>query len=162
LFLTRRGDKDKAVSTDSANNGNQARVEDSSQARFARMTVWLLRLQAVLAVAAAIVAGLVGGAPSALAVLAGAGIGVVLTAASAIRSAMLPPGADARQVVSAFHRGMLLKLALAVILFVIVAALFSEWFVPVIAGYSVTLVAYWIALIRVGRETTGTSASNDE
>jgi F0F1-type ATP synthase assembly protein I len=150
------------VSTDSANNGDDARVEDPGQARFARVTVGLLRLQAVLAVAAAVVAGLVGGAASALAALAGAGIGVVLTAASALRSAMLPPGADAAQVVSAFHRGMLLKLALAVVMFVIVAALFSEWFVPVIAGYSVTLVAYWVALIRVGRETSGQGASNDE
>jgi F0F1-type ATP synthase assembly protein I len=162
LFLTRRGDFGQAVSTDSANNGDAARASENGQARFARMTVGLLRLQAVLAVAAAVVAGLVGGAASALAVLAGAGIGVVLTAASALRSAMLPPGATAAQVVSAFHRGMMLKLALAVILFVIVAALFSEWFVPVIAGYAVTLVAYWVALIRVGRDTDGNGASNDE
>jgi ATP synthase protein I len=150
------------VSTESANNGNGARVAEGESAQFARTAVWLLRVQAILAVAAAVAGAVLGGAPTALAVLAGAGIGVVLTAASALRSAMLPPGANAEQVVSAFHRGMLLKLALAAILFVIVAALFSEWFVPVIAGYMVTLVAYWVALIRVGRRTAGAGASNDE
>ena len=51
----------------------------------------------------------------------------------------------------AFYRGMLLKMALAVVIFVVVAAYFAEWFLPVIAGYVVTLVAYWIALLRIGR-----------
>ncbi len=148
------------MSTDSANSG--ARALESESARFARTAVWLLRLQAGLGVAAALIGALAGGASPALAVLAGAGIGIVLTAASALRSAMLPPDADAARVVSAFHRGMMLKLALAVVLFVIVAALFSEWFVPVVAGYAVTLVAYWIALVRVGRDGEHKRAMNDE
>lgn len=148
------------MSTDSANS--EARASESESARFARTAVWLLRLQAGLGVAAALIGALAGGASPALAVLAGAGIGIVLTAASALRSAMLPPDADAARVVSAFHRGMMLKLALAVVLFVIVAALFSEWFVPVVAGYAVTLVAYWIALVRVGRDGERKRAMNDE
>lgn len=151
MFLKRRGDSSHKVSTESANNGAQKPEPES--ARFARMTVWLLRLQALLGVAAAIAGGLIAGASVALAVLGGAGIGILLTAVSALRSAVLPPDADAARVVSAFHRGMILKMALSVVLFVIVAALFSEWFVPVVSGYAVTLVAYWVALVRIGRQT---------
>jgi len=138
------------VSTESANSERQAPEPES--AKFARMTVWLLRFQALLGVVSAIAGGLLGGASAALAVLGGVGIGILLTAVSALRSAVLPPGADAAHVVSAFHRGMVLKMALSVVLFVIVAALFSEWFVPVVSGYAVTLVAYWVALVRIGRQ----------
>lgn len=148
--MKRRGDSGHTVSTESANSEPQEPEPES--ARFARMTVWLLRLQAMLGVSAAVAGGLLGGASSALAVLGGAGIGILLTAVSALRSAVLPPEADAARVVSAFHRGMILKMALSVVLFVIVAALFSKWFLPVVSGYAVTLVAYWIALVRIGRQ----------
>ena len=63
---------------------------------------------------------------------------------------------------AAFYRGMLLKMALAVVMFVVVAAMFAEWFLPVIAGYVVTLVAYWIALLRIGRQADSGGALNDE
>jgi F0F1-type ATP synthase assembly protein I len=150
----------EAVSTESANS-DAGRPEPES-ARFARMAVWLLRLQGLLGVVAAVVGALFGGAGAALAVLAGSGIGIILTAVSALRSAVLPPDADAARVVAAFHRGMILKMALAVVLFVIVAALFSEWFLPVVAGYAVTLAAYWVALVRVGRDGGDNAAADDE
>jgi len=150
----------EAVSTDSAKTGVRPAEDDS--AHFARTTVWLLRLQALLGVTAAVAGGLVGGVDAALAVLAGAGVGIVLTAASALRTAMLPPDADAAAMVSAFRRGMMLKLVLAVVFFFIVAAVFSQWFVPVLAGYGVTLVAYWVALVRVGRNDGQKRALDDE
>ena len=56
---------------------------------------------------------------------------------------------------AAFYRGMALKMALAVVMFVVVAVRFADWFVPVLTGYLVTLVAYWIALLRLGRSTGG-------
>lgn len=133
----------------------------ASHEAFARTAVWLLRLQAMLAVGAAVAGGLIAGVPTALAILAGSGIGIVLTAASALRSAVLPSGAGAVEMAAAFYRGMMLKMALAVVMFVIVAALFAEWFVPVLIGYGVTLVAYWVALLKIGRESGG-NARNDE
>ena len=135
-------------------------------AGFARTVVWLLRTQAVLAVAAAIVAGILAGTGSALAVLAGGGIGIVLTAISALRTGAVSAAGDPVAMAAAFYRGMLMKMALAVVLFVIVAAYFAEWFLPVVAGYGVTLVAYWIALLRIGRrvgpQDDSRQALNDE
>lgn len=126
-----------------------ARRQHEDAAAFARMVAWLLRLQAALIVAGALVALALAGAPGALAVVAGGGIGVVLTAAAALRTGVASGNAAAT--VAAFYRGMALKLALAVVLFVAVALWFAEWFVPVLAGYVITLAAYWVALFRVGR-----------
>ncbi|MDT8410669.1 MAG: ATP synthase subunit I [Wenzhouxiangellaceae bacterium] len=121
-------------------------------AGFARTVVWLLRTQAVMVVAAAIVAGIFAGKGWALAVLSGGGIGIVLTAVSALRTGAVSASGDPAAMAAAFYRGMLMKMALAVVMFVIVAAMFAAWFLPVIAGYVVTLVAYWIALLRIGRQ----------
>lgn len=152
------------VSNDSGKPETSQSVHDS--AGFARTVVWLLRTQAMMAVAAAIVAGIVAGKGWALAVLSGGGIGIVLTAISALRTGAVSASGDPAAMAAAFYRGMLMKMALAVVMFVIVAALFAEWFLPVIAGYVVTLVAYWIALLRigrqVGRQADSGSALNDE
>ncbi|MBS3744270.1 MAG: ATP synthase subunit I [Wenzhouxiangellaceae bacterium] len=156
------------MSTDSGKPQKSQPALDA--AGFARAVVWLLRTQAVMAVAAAIVSGLLAGAGQsmavALAVLAGGGIGIVLTALSALRAGAASASGDPEAVATAFYRGMFLKMALAVVMFVIVAALFAKWFLPVMAGYVVTLVAYWIALLRVGRQVGRQhdpgSALNDE
>lgn len=152
------------VPDDSGKPENSQPVHDA--AGFARTVVWLLRTQAVMAVVAAIVAGLFAGAGSALAVLAGGGIGIVLTAISALRTGAVSAAGDPVAIAAAFYRGMLMKMALAVVMFVIVAVMFAEWFLPVIAGYVVTLVAYWIALLRVGRQVgrqeDSQQALNDE
>lgn len=136
------------MSNDSGKPENSQPAHDT--AGFARTVVWLLRTQAVMAVAAAIVAGIFAGKGWALAVLSGGGIGIVLTAISALRTGAA--SGDPAAMAAAFYRGMLMKMALAVVMFVVVAATFAEWFLPVIAGYVVTLVAYWIALLRIGRQ----------
>ena len=145
------------MSNDSAKSESSQTVHDS--AGFARTIVWLLRTQAMMAVAAAILAGIFAGKGSALAVLAGSGIGIVLTAISALRAGAVS-ASEPEAVAAAFYRGMFLKMALAVVMFVIVAAMFAEWFLPVIAGYVVTLVAYWIALLRIGRQVGRRMDSN--
>lgn len=142
------------MSDDVPNDSGQPESNQSAHdaAGFARTVVWLLRTQAVMAVAAAIVAGIFAGTGWALAVLSGGGMGIVLTAISALRTGAVSSSGDPVAIAAAFYRGMLMKMALAVVMFVIVAALFAEWFLPVIAGYVVTLVAYWIALLRIGRQ----------
>ena len=137
------------MSSNSGKPENSQTVHDS--VGFAQTVVWLLRTQALMAVVAAIVAGIFVGTGSALAALAGAGIGIVLTAISALRMGAVSASGDPLAMAAAFYRGMLLKMALAVVIFVVVAAYFAEWFLPVIGGYVVTLVAYWIALLRIGR-----------
>lgn len=121
------------------------------QEQFAHTVVWLLRLQAMLSVIGAIVYGLLAGISMGLAVLVGGGVGVVLTAVSAIRAGAASSNAEPAQMTGAFYRAMALKLVLAVVVFVIVAKWFAAFFAPVLTGYAVTMVAYWIALLRLGR-----------
>lgn len=145
------------MSSDSVRPAERRSHEDT--AAFARMVVWLLRTQAVLVVLAALAGIWRGGTHGALAVVAGGGIGIVLTAVAALRTGS--GFGSVAAMVAAFYRGMALKLVLAVALFVAVALWFAEWFVPVLAGYVVTLVAYWIALIRVGSQQRGDTSGNN-
>jgi len=121
------------------------------QERFAHTVVWLLRLQAALSVLVALVYGAFAGGSQGLAVLAGGGGGAVLTAVSALRAGAVAGDAEPSQVMLAFYRAMALKLALAVVLFVIVAKWFAGFFLPVLTGYVATVLAYWFALLRLGR-----------
>lgn len=118
-------------------------------AEFARIIAWLLRIQALLSAAAGLLFAFIGGLPMALAALAGGGIGLFLTALTGLRVA-LAQGAAARHMVRTFYRAMALKFVLAVILFVIVAKWFAGFFVPVVTGYAITLVAYWLAMRKIG------------
>jgi F0F1-type ATP synthase assembly protein I len=120
----------------------------ASEAEFAKTVAWLLRVQALLIVVCAVAFALLGGLPQAVAALAGGAIGVLLTAISGIRL-LLSQGREAKQLVQGFYRAMALKFVLAVILFVIVAKWFAGYFVPVVTGYTVTLMAYWLAMRRL-------------
>ncbi|MDT8437900.1 MAG: ATP synthase subunit I [Wenzhouxiangellaceae bacterium] len=140
---------------------NAVRPAEADQgAEFARAAVWLLRMQAVCAVLAAVAAGLLFDARFALAVLGGAGIGLLLTAVSALRAAVAGASPQAR--LSAFYRGMALKLAIAAVVFVMVVAWFPAWFVPVLVGFVVTLPAYWIALLRLGVDAPGVGSQTKQ
>ncbi|TVS11783.1 MAG: ATP synthase subunit I [Wenzhouxiangella sp.] len=118
-------------------------------AEMARTIAWLMRIQALLSAGVGVVFAVIGGLPMALAALAGGGVGLFLTALTGLRVA-LAQGAEAKQMVRTFYRAMALKFVLAVILFVIVAKWFAGYFVPVVTGYAVTLVAYWLAMQKIG------------
>ncbi|GAB4168498.1 MAG: hypothetical protein Kow0020_01860 [Wenzhouxiangellaceae bacterium] len=126
------------------------RAREPSQPRrmpeFARQVVALLRVQALLVAVAALTTAVVVGSGSALAVMAGGGFGIGLTGLAALRVGAAAPEPGA--IVAAFYRAMAMKLLLAGAGFVVVAAWFAEWFVPVLAGYVATLPAYWLALLR--------------
>ncbi len=119
-----------------------------SEAHFAKTVAWLLRVQALLAGIAAVLFAVIGGLDQALAALIGGGIGVVLTAVTALRIG-LSLSQDPQAMIGAFYRAMAFKLVLAVILFVIVAKWFSGYFGPVLIGYVATVVAYWLAMWRM-------------
>lgn len=120
------------------------------EAQFAKTVAWLLRTQALLAGLGAVIFGLLQGPPGAMAVLVGGAIGVVLTAVAALRIGMAGMR-DPQRMIGSFYRAMALKLLLAVVLFVIVAKWFTGFFVPVVIGYSATIVAYWLAMWRLAR-----------
>ncbi|MFU8832139.1 MAG: ATP synthase subunit I [Wenzhouxiangella sp.] len=119
-----------------------------SEAHFAKTVAWLLRVQALLAGMAAVLFAVIGGLDQALAALIGGGIGVVLTAVTALRIG-LSLSQDPQAMIGAFYRAMAFKLVLAVILFVIVAKWFSGYFGPVLIGYVATIAAYWLAMWRM-------------
>lgn len=119
--------------------------QNASDAALARLIAWLLRSQAFLAVATAVLFGVIGGLEMALAALSGGAIGLFLTAIAGLRVA-LSQGSDANVMVRTFYRAMALKFVLAVILFVVVAKWFAGYFVPVVIGYMVTFMAYWLAM----------------
>lgn len=112
---------------------------------------WLLRLQATASVLVAFAWALGSGVEPSLAALAGGAIGFVLTAVSALRAGLAASDGRPEVMVTAFYRGMALKLVLAVVLFVIVARWHASLFVPVLTGYMATVLAYWFALLRLGR-----------
>ncbi|GEM_PF-1743373 len=119
-----------------------------SQAEFAKTVVWLLRIQAVLAVLASAAWWLLADAGSGLAALVGGSSGVAVTALVGLRMAM-SQGAAPSDIVRGFYRAMWLKLALAAFLFIVVARWFAPWFGPVLTGYCATFLAYWWALWRI-------------
>lgn len=127
------------------------RNNDDAQAGFARMAVWLLRVQATLVVAGSIIAVVLWRVDAGLGLLVGGGIGILLTAIAALRVGMIPASAGAARMVAAFYRAMAMKMVVAVALFAIVAKWFAGYFGPVLTGYVVTLVAYWLALWRLAQ-----------
>jgi len=125
-------------------------VEPETQgAELAKTIAWLMRSQALLTVGTALGFGLLIGWPMAIAAMAGGSIGLLLTAITGLRVA-LSSGSEAKIMVRTFYRAMALKFVLAVILFIIVAKWFSGYFLPVVAGFSVTLLANWLAMRKLG------------
>nr|WP_240956408.1 ATP synthase subunit I [Wenzhouxiangella sp. XN79A] len=125
------------------------------------MAVWLLRTQAVLVVVGAIAAVLLAGTGSGLALLAGGGIGILLTAVAALRTGVVSARAGAATMVAAFYRAMAMKLVVAVALFAAVAYWFPGFFGPVLIGYIATVVAYWLAMWRLGRMQPASNQQDD-
>lgn len=142
-------------SATSQQSGSTSPTVPGASSTFVRMVAWLLRTQAGLVTGIALFAVLLGSPRAGFGILAGGGIGLVLTAVAAVRTVMVPADAGVAAMVGAFYRAMALKLAAAVVLFVAVARWFAGDFGPVLIGYVVTLAAYWLAMWRlahIGRE----------
>lgn len=107
-----------------------------------------MRVQAGLIVLVGVVFFLIGGVPAALAALGGGAAGLFLTALSGLRIA-LSQGSGSRRMVRTFYRIMALKFALTMLLFIAVAMWLPTFFGPVISGYMVTVIAYWLAMRKV-------------
>lgn len=128
----------------------QSEPTPSAAGELAKTIVWLLRAQAALSAAVSLVFLLISGMTAAFAALSGGMLGIVLTAVAALR--LLQTGSDdTSTIVRGFYRAMAVKMAIALLLFVIVAVQFAAWFGPIISGYLATVVAYWLALWRLAR-----------
>lgn len=119
-----------------------------NEAQFAKTIAWLMRVQAILIAVCGLVMAALGGLAWAMAALIGGGFGLFLTAITALRVG-LGLNQKPKQMVRGFYRAMLIKFLLAVIVFVVVARWFPGYFLPVLAGYSVTIMAYWLAMRKM-------------
>ncbi len=113
-----------------------------------RLLFWLIRWQALVALALAGVFWPWQGAEAALGVAAGGAIGALLTLQAGFRLLGQDASRNPRAVVSALYRGEARKFLLAVVLFGLVAALWPSRFLQVIVGYAATLPVFWAAMLR--------------
>lgn len=98
----------------------------------------------------------VSGTGAAVAAAAGGVIGMAGMLLFSHRLFAAAPGSTARQVLRAFYTGVVLKIALTVGLLAVAIALLELAFLPLLGGYAATLLAYWLVLPVMTRETTGT------
>ncbi len=114
--------------------------------------------QALITLIAALVSYVIAGGNAAVSALAGGGIGTVSSLAMAVLGFRRPArmnmnagdeaaaAAQAQRAVSAFYVGEAVKLALAVVLFVVVFKVMKVAPMALFAGYMATFFVYWIAL----------------
>ena len=105
--------------------------------------------QTGIALALAVVCAAVWGWATAGAALTGATIGVVTNLYMAVR--IFGDGAvrPAQQTLQRFYSAEAVKIAMTVGLFALAIGAFKVAFLPLIVGYSLTLMVYWLALLPV-------------
>ncbi len=120
-----------------------------------RITRHILAFQAVATAAAAGVGFLADGVAAAGSAAAGGVIGIAGMVLFSRRLFSAAPGSTARQMMRAFYLGAVGKIALTAALFAVAIIAAELPVLPLIGGYTATLVAYWLSLPFVVEETTG-------
>jgi ATP synthase protein I len=109
--------------------------------------------QIAIAAAAALVTGVLAGREQAIAALYGGVVAVVPTIYLARRALAGLDGRKPTEMVGAFYRGEIGKLALTALLFALGVGLFAKQFLALIVTYAACLLAYWLVIARVIYET---------
>ena len=110
-------------------------------------TLRVCGVQGGVAIAGAILAGLLSGGQAAMAALFGGAAAVLPTLYFGWRVSVQRPGATPADVLAVFYRGELMKLALTVLMLGAGAMWFGAHFLPLILTFSVGLLAsYGVAL----------------
>ena len=105
--------------------------------------------QTGIALVLAIVCTAIWGWSTAGAALIGAAIGVVTNLYMAVRIFGGSSVRPAEQVLQRFYSAEAVKIALTIGLFALAIGALGAAFLPLIVGYSLTLVVYWLALLPV-------------
>jgi ATP synthase protein I len=105
--------------------------------------------QTGIALALAVVCTAAWGWATAGAALTGAAVGVVTNLYMAVR--IFGDGAvrPAQQTLQRFYSAEAVKIAMTIGLFALAIGVFKVAFLPLIVGYSLTLMVYWLALLPV-------------
>lgn len=105
--------------------------------------------QTGMALAIAVVCAAVWGWSTAGAAFTGAAIGVVTNIYMAVRIFGGGTVQPAQQALQRFYSAEVVKIAMTVGLFALAIGVFRVAFLPLISGYSLTLMVYWLALLPV-------------
>ena len=114
-----------------------------------RLAFGVVRGQAAVSVAAALAAYAFGGPHAALSAALGGAIGTIASLGMAL---MAFGGKSARSpalILGTFYAGEIVKVALAIVSFVLVLKLMGASPLPMFAAYMATFVVYWIVLARM-------------
>lgn len=105
--------------------------------------------QAAVTLAAALVGWALGGAHAGFSAALGGAIGTVASLGMALMAFGGKSGATPARILGMFYAGELVKVALAIVTFVLVLKLTGASPLPMFAAYMATFIVYWIVLARM-------------
>ncbi len=105
--------------------------------------------QAAVTLAAAVVGWALAGAHVGFSAALGGSIGTVASLGMALLAFGGKSAASAARILGAFYAGEIVKVALAIVAFVLVLKLAGAAPLPMFAAYMATFVVYWIVLARM-------------
>jgi ATP synthase protein I len=114
-----------------------------------RLAFGVVRGQAAVTVAAALVGFAFGGAHVALSCALGGAIGTIASLGMALLAFGGKSAASPARILGAFYAGEIVKMAVAVVAFILVLKLAGASPLPMFAAYMATFVVYWIVLARM-------------
>jgi ATP synthase protein I len=114
-----------------------------------RLAFGVVRGQAAVTLAAALVGWALGGAHVGLSAGLGGAIGTVASLGMALMAFRGKSAASAARILGTFYAGEMVKVALAIASFIVVLKLAGAAPLPMFAAYMATFVVYWIVLARM-------------
>jgi F0F1-type ATP synthase assembly protein I len=114
-----------------------------------RLAFSVVRGQAAVTLAAALVGWALGGSHVGISAALGGAIGTVASLGMALMAFGGKSTATPARILGMFYVGELVKVALAIVSFVLVLLLTSASPLPMFAAYMATFVVYWIVLARM-------------
>ena len=114
-----------------------------------RLAFGVVRGQAAVTAAAALLGFALGGAHVALSAALGGGIGTLASLGMALMAFGGKGFSSPARILGTFYAGEIVKVALAIVSFVLVLKLTGASPLPMFAAYMATFVVYWIVLARM-------------
>ncbi|MDE2052400.1 MAG: ATP synthase subunit I [Gammaproteobacteria bacterium] len=114
-----------------------------------RLAFGVVRGQAAVTAAAALLGYALGGPHVALSAALGGAIGTIASLGMALMAFGGKSGANPARILGAFYAGEIVKVALAIVSFILVLKLTGAAPLPMFAAYMATFVVYWIVLARM-------------
>ena len=114
-----------------------------------RLAFGVVRGQAVVTAAAALVGFALGGPHVALSAGFGGAIGTVASLGMALMAFGGKPASSPARILGTFYGGEVVKVVLAIVSFILVLKLTGAAPLPMFAAYMATFVVYWIVLARM-------------